>query len=182
MSKVTMDKLYILYVLKTKQGPSDNDNIFLALNTISYDSSKEIFTKTFREGDALQKCVALHSICAKLSYVIMEASESGNYPIMPVIHAHTIFGTNEPGEMLNVSCISKKLNINSKCNIDEKVDICISIVNLNEEPEAVYIIDFINDKGQAVRREEGIISDYSLIIITKSILEYFSNHTYINKL
>lgn len=166
-SKKILYKLYQLCNIREWGSDIFGKDAFIAQYTIAYDSIRHVYKDIIASDDNLAKSNAIHSVCSKIAEVITEKSKLTKYII--VLHIHSIYGSPDYGEIINVTCIKPDGDY-----VNKTVDICVKIGEINGETEVVYILESVNSKGIVERRKGGNISDYSIANIANSTINYLT--------
>lgn len=155
-----LDKLFELSGLSEWLSDKYGRDAFLSQFTVSFDSVKGMFKDLTELGNDLTRSNAMHAVAAKIAYVLEQMCKSDN--IVVVIHFHSIFGTPDGGEIMNITIPTD----NTK-----SVDVCVKLGLLNNEISALYIVEMIQD-GIVATRNIGVVTDSAIAKITNNIYRF----------
>lgn len=155
-----LDKLFNLSGMTEWLSDRYSRDAFLSQFTIAFDSVQHLFKDLTESGSDLARSNIVHSVSTKIAYLLEQLCKSDE--ILTVIHFHSVFGTPDAGEIMNITVPSNP----SKC-----VDVCIKLGILNNEIKAMYIVEYIND-SQVVNRAIGVITDLAITKITNNIHKF----------
>lgn len=158
--KQHLDKLFRLSQMSEWLGDVYGKDAFLSQFTISYDGVQHVYKDIFDNGDDLSKSNAIHSLCTKFAFVLSQHLKQNN--IDPLIHIHSLFGTPDCGEIMNISLPG---------NTEDVVDLCVKIGEVQNTLNAVYILECISNNN-VVHRKLGSVSDKSIAHTVNLILKF----------
>ena len=157
--KKSVDKLYKVFKLRNWGSEGFGKEAFIAQYTIAYDSVRHMYRDIIDTGDNLSVSNAVHSVCVKIAETITKRSEELN--LAPIIHIHSIYGSPDYGEILNVTGVDKFGEYSNKT-----VDICVKIGEVNGLTEMAYIMECVNASGIVEDRRAGLINDFAISKLT----------------
>lgn len=154
-SRKVLEKLYRLCNLHNWGCDLYGKDAFLAQYTVAYDSVRYMYNDILNSDDPLSTSNAVHSVCVKIAEIITQQFKTTN--ITPVIHMHSVYGSPDYGEIMNVTAVNSLGNY-----INATVDICVKLGKINDQTELVYIQECVNSKGIVEDRRASYVSDFSI--------------------
>lgn len=172
-SQVNAEKIALLLSQKNWGSTSCQRDTFVAYNTVSYDSVRNVYDQVATIGDPIALSCAVHSILVKVACLIENANTTGlvtNTHGIPVQKMHSVYGVPDYGEVMNCTYLQRDGTYSNRT-----ADLLIKIAAINNKYSFVYQLELIY-YGKVEKRTSGLISDRSLDKISKSILEHMTKH------
>lgn len=166
-SRKIIEKLYRLCHMYTWGSDLYGKDAFIAQYTIAYDAVRHVYRDIIDTGDSLSMSNAIHSVSTKIAELLTKKNETSDYQLL--IHIHSIYGSPDYGEILNITALNKEGDY-----LNKSVDVCVKIGEVKGVTEIAYISEFVNSKGVVEIRRGGLINDFAITRLTTTIITFFN--------